>query len=546
MAEIGELSVLVKAVDELSATITQIAGNFEQASSKIEEIAQRSTQNLERLRNAGLALSGIGAVVSGAFMMMSKVGSDYANTVREAALRTGMTVEEFSLLRSVLADLEVPAESLDLLISRLTMSMNRARTGAKMGDDLDNAASAFARLGIYVTDANGRLKDASTVFRDVLIRLAEVPNESEQAAIAMLLFGRSGYAILPAVRQGRQAIEETMEAHLKAGVAIRTQTAAALDDLQDSVSLLNTSLRALSANFAAAFAPALTSVNKQLISLISSVNAFLTQHPTLAQAIGTIGLAGGAIATTAGTALATLSQLAIVAANWGVLVGVFNKVAGAGKILAGIFGIIKIILGFVAGGITALAAALGLPVTAVIALITAITAAIAALIAFRNEVLNFIKNAVMAFWEWLKRVWEIVKKVPGVMWDALRGAITVAYEWGKNFILSIAKGIWENISTPVRAMQRLLQRLRDMLPFSDPKTGPLRDLTKATRQIGVTLSKAMDISVIAPRVPTQLAIGTTGIGRAYSYTVHITTDRQIDERVRAKIDEFVESLRGMI
>jgi phage-related protein len=542
------VTVVIEAVDKLSNVVVNITDNFKAATENIQQNAQSLVQSFERVRNAGLALAAAGAAISGALFAIAKAGGDYAARINEAAKRTGLVVEQMSLLRSALSDLEVPADTLDVLLNRLVFAMNRARAGAKMGDELDNAAAAFARLGISVTDAHGQLRNIADVFTEVMLKLAQMPNDSERAAIAMLIFGRSAYQLLPALRAGRDEILQTLQAHKAAGVILRSETVAALDAMQDSISVLQTALQALSARITAGFAPSIKGASDAMINLVGAINAFLDKHPQLAAVVGTTTVVGGTLASAAGTALATTSQLATVAANWGALAGVLSKVGAVFGWLGSILAFLKWIVGAVAAAISALAAALGLPVWAVVALIVGIAALIAALLAFRDKIWEFVKGAAVAIWNFLKELWATIKEIPGVIWDAIKGIIQKAYEWGKNIILSIAKGIWDYITYPIRAFVVLLRRLREMLPFSDPKVGPLRDLSRATRKIGEMVASSLDVRVKMPTIAREPVLGAVrAFGTSNRYVIEFTSPERLDSRIENFIrSRFIPLLREVM
>ncbi len=542
------LTIVIEAVDKLSDVVVNITDNFKTATENLQRNADTLVQSFERVRNAGLAIAAAGAAISGALLAIGKAGSDYAARINEAAKRTGLAVDQMALLRSALSDLEVPVDALDVLLNRLIFAMNRARAGTKMGDELDNAAAAFARLGISVTDAQGQLRNASDVFTEVMLKLAEMPNDTERAALAMLIFGRSAYQLLPALRAGREEILQTLQAHKAAGVALKSETVAAIDAMQDSVNTLRTSLQALSARITAGFAPSVKAASDAMISLVGAINAFLDQHPRLAAVVGTTAVVGGTMASAAGTALATASQLAIVAAHWGALAGLLAKVGKVFAWLGGILAFLKWIVGAVAAAISALAAALGLPMWAVVALIAGIAALIAALLAFRDTIGEFVKGAAVAVWNFLKDLWATVKEIPGVIWDAIKGFIRQAYEWGKNIIISIAKGIWDYITYPIRAFMALLRRLREMLPFSDPKTGPLRDLSRATRKIGEMVAASLDIKVKMPAISAQPVMGAVrAFGTSNHYVIEFTSPERLDSRIENFLrHKFIPLLREVV
>jgi hypothetical protein len=542
------VTVIIEAVDKLSNVVVNITDNFKAATENMQQNAQSLVQSFERVRNAGLALAAAGAAISGALFAIAKAGGDYAARINEAAKRTGLAVEQMSLLRSALSDLEVPADALDVLLNRLVFTMNRARAGAKMGDELDNAAAAFARLGVSVTDAHGQLRNIADVFTEVMLKLAQLPNDSERAAIAMLIFGRSAYQLLPALRAGRDEILQTLQAHRAAGVILRSETVAAIDAMQDSISTLQTALQALSARITAGFAPSVKAASDAMINLVGAINAFLDKHPQLAAVVGTTTVVGGTLASAAGTALATTSQLAIVAANWGALAALVSKVGKVFAWLGGIFAFLKWVVGAVAAAISALAAALGLPVWAVVALIVGIAALIAALLAFRDKIWEFVKGAAVAIWNFLKELWATIKEIPGVIWDAIKGLIQKAYEWGKNIILSIAKGIWDYITYPIRAFMDLLRRLREMLPFSDPKFGPLRDLSRATRKIGEMVASSLDVRVKMPTIAREPVLGAVrAFGTSNRYVIEFTSPERLDSRIENFIrSRFIPLLREVV
>ncbi len=311
-----------------------------------------------------------------------------------------------------------------------------------------------------------------------------------------------------------------------------------------------------------------------MTELVGKVNEFLDRYPALREAVGTIALFGTYLATATGSAIAFFSQVAIIAAHWKDLVGVFGRIGGflrLGSILAALGTVAK----WVAEAVAALAAALGIPVWLAWLLVAAIAAVIAALVVFRDKIWAFVKSAGVAIWNFLKDLWATVKEIPAViwemvsqavaavwefaqklwerikelpskLWESIKSAIRAAYEWGKNIVVALAKGIWDYITYPVRAFMELLKRLREMLPFSDPKVGPLRDLTRATRKIGDIVAASLNIKVAMPQIvgTPMMARGVTvqPIG-AYSYTIHITTEKQVKGLIDEALKDFIMKLR---
>ena len=67
--------------------------------------------------------------------------------------------------------------------------------------------------------------------------------------------------------------------------------------------------------------------------------------------------------------------------------------------------------------------------------------------------------------------------------DKISGSISWFRESGKKVLDTFAEGIKSAISAPVNAVKGGLQKIREMLPFSDAKTGPLSTLTLSGRRV---------------------------------------------------------------
>jgi phage-related protein len=236
-----------------------------------------------------------------------------------------------------------------------------------------------------------------------------------------------------------------------------------------------------------------------MTELVGKVNEFLDRYPKLRDAIGTLALLGSYLGTASGGAIAFLANLGLVAANWQHITGLVSRV-GAFLRLGTILGALGTVAKWVAGAVAGLAAVLGIPVWLAWLLVAAIMAAVAALIIFRDKVWAFIKGAGAAIWNFLKDLWATVKEIPGViwemvsqavaavwefaqklwerirelpsrLWESIKNAIVAAYEWGKNIVLSIAKGIWDYITYPIRAFTNLLRQASRNASVQRPESG---------------------------------------------------------------------------
>lgn len=76
-------------------------------------------------------------------------------------------------------------------------------------------------------------------------------------------------------------------------------------------------------------------------------------------------------------------------------------------------------------------------------------------------------------------------------------------ESGKKIWTTFTEGIMETVKAPVEAVKGGLQKIRDMLPFSDAKTGPLDSLTLSGNRVMTTLQAGIEQSEDAPAKAVQ-------------------------------------------
>ncbi|MBJ6361735.1 tape measure protein, partial [Paenibacillus sp. GCM10012307] len=95
-------------------------------------------------------------------------------------------------------------------------------------------------------------------------------------------------------------------------------------------------------------------------------------------------------------------------------------------------------------------------------------------------------------WE---KAWEGFKSIFTGVWDGitnfLGGVGTLFYDSGKAIINTLVDGIKSVAMAPVNAVKNIFGKVRDLLPFSDAKKGPLSELTYSGGAIMTTISKGV-------------------------------------------------------
>jgi len=164
-----------------------------------------------------------------ALSQLAEEAGNYGGRIYDASQRTGLTAETLTTLKFAAEQSSVEFETLQVAMSRQARFAYAAATGNKQ------AAEGFAALGISVLDANGKLKDAQTLFLEAADAINRVQNPTQRTALAMKVFGRDAARLLPLLREGSTRIREMEQRARELGLVMSQETSAALDYYGDRV-----------------------------------------------------------------------------------------------------------------------------------------------------------------------------------------------------------------------------------------------------------------------------------------------------------------------
>ncbi len=126
------------------------------------------------------------------------------------------------------------------------------------------------------------------------------------------------------------------------------------------------------------------------------------------------------------------------------------------------------------------------------------------------SVFSFAGNSVIAIWTTVSGVfssiWTGFTDIIVGFWSYLVGLKDSFFEAGVGFITAIWDGIVSVWTGVMDGITGLFGQIRDMLPFSDAKTGPLSTLTKSGRAFMSTFASGIDAAAIIPRKAMENAL----------------------------------------
>ncbi|MBW5445870.1 hypothetical protein GE107_07325 [Cohnella sp. CFH 77786] len=109
---------------------------------------------------------------------------------------------------------------------------------------------------------------------------------------------------------------------------------------------------------------------------------------------------------------------------------------------------------------------------------------------------GIIKTALAIFTGDWQGAWDGVVGIVTGVWEGIKTFIggfgSWLFESGKAIINTLVDGIKSVATAPVEAVKNIFGKVRELLPFSDAKTGPLSDLTYSGSKIPGTIAEGVD------------------------------------------------------
>lgn len=294
------LAVQITAVDRFSAELAKFKQSLEKTGVPVDKLG-KATERLkpsQGLASMGKAFGDLGTQARGAADELGRIVPPLA-AITGAASLAGMAklVGNFGDWGTRLGN---QATRLGVAAGDLQAFQNAARlagvsAGAATGglqaltDNLRDAAGGrnpqvlgwFRALGVSMTDASGRARSASELMPQLADKIAAIKNPSDQARVAVALFGGAGEEMLPFLRRGAAGMRDLADTAKRYGVMNEAGVLAA-DAFRESQVRVQLAVEGLTYSVAQRLAPSLVPLLNRLADWTAS------QGPALAEALGRI------------------------------------------------------------------------------------------------------------------------------------------------------------------------------------------------------------------------------------------------------------------
>lgn len=205
------------------------AGDLDKNFRKMERSADRTSKNVKaKMKTMGKSMAAVGgsiAAVGAGTLALTQKFADLTNELVDASTKTGIAVETLAGLRLAAEGSGQSFSNLESGLIKFQQSMDQANKGSK------NLSSTFKDLGVNVKDSRGELRDADSVFNEVVSSLGEIENATDRNAKAMLLFGRtSGPALIQS--GALQNLESMTQLATQFGVSVNENAIGSMANFQ--------------------------------------------------------------------------------------------------------------------------------------------------------------------------------------------------------------------------------------------------------------------------------------------------------------------------
>lgn len=244
---------------QAQATVAKTAASVGAQTTGLTRAASGFTAMAASIGAMGVVLS-VGALVSG-LVNMTRDAIDLGDALHDLSMRTGVAVEELSVLMQVAEKSGANSQMLGVGLRNLSREVEKLRAGNK------GATEAFAAIGLSARDLDGL--SIEQVFIKVADAQAKLGDGSEKTAAMLKLFGRAGDQLIPMLNElADGGFDKAREKAVALGGVVSTDFADKADKFNDTVSDMTTAIGGLARALAEESLPWMTRLGEKLTDLI--------------------------------------------------------------------------------------------------------------------------------------------------------------------------------------------------------------------------------------------------------------------------------------
>lgn len=218
-----------------------------------------------KIEDAGRAfapVSGAAAGLLGTLGGLAYKSVTAADDLNTLAKQTGLSTDS-------LQKMKYASDLVDVSVEDITGAVG------KMKKAMSGSPDAFEALGVSVTNADGSMRDAESVFYDTLEALSQIENETERDQAAYEVFGKSADQLAGIVDDGGAALKAYGDEAENLGLIMSGDTLDSLNEVNDEIDRGKAQLGGAATQLGATVAEVLLPLIEPLTEGIKKITEFI-------------------------------------------------------------------------------------------------------------------------------------------------------------------------------------------------------------------------------------------------------------------------------
>ena len=281
----AELSKMEKSLQDENGKLKENQEETKKSGDESEKASSKFAGMGKALASAAAAIGAAAAAAAGAMAKLTVDASKMADDLITQSTFTRQSTDDLQKYAYAARFVDVDMEKLTGSMTKNIKSMSNAADGSK------KYAEAYKTLGVAVTDADGNLRDSTTVYWETIDALGSVENETERDALAMQLFGKSAQELNSVINAGSEEFKKLGDQAEEMGFIMGKDSVKALGDFNDKLQILEAGADGVKNSMSLVALPFLNEMADKGIPILQNFGKAVSQAggdtKLMAEAIGT-------------------------------------------------------------------------------------------------------------------------------------------------------------------------------------------------------------------------------------------------------------------
>lgn len=279
----GDIDEISTDADDAAGSLGDVADEADHSGAALETMGKVGAAAMAGAAAGAAALVGAMKEVGGALIDATVSTGDYVDELHTMESVTGVSAEKLQELNYVSGLIDVSTDQIAGSLKKMTKgltdaaekesefgelqnSLNDQLAAGKITQDeynekIEKGQSAYMKLGVSVTNADGSLRDSYDVFLDSIDALGKIENQTERDAAAMEIFGKSAMDLNPLIEAGSDGLNALAEEAHNVGYVMDDETLDAFQNFDDQMERLQKGGEAAKNALGTILLPSLTSLS---------------------------------------------------------------------------------------------------------------------------------------------------------------------------------------------------------------------------------------------------------------------------------------------